>query len=63
MAETKQAATTPVLYRRVYVDIPVESDALLSDKAKEMKVSKKALMERLVLEFVNTQPKPKKGKK
>jgi hypothetical protein len=50
-------------YRRVYLDIPILTDQVLADKAAEMRISKKALVERLILEFVKNPPKVKKGKK
>jgi hypothetical protein len=61
MAETSQA-TLPQ-YRRVYIDIPIVADQILANKANEMRISKKALVEKLILEFASNPPKVKKGKK
>jgi hypothetical protein len=50
-------------YRRVYLDIPILTDQVLANKANEMRISKKALVERLILEFVKNPSKVKKGNK
>jgi hypothetical protein len=61
MAEVQQAAS--LQYRRVYIDIPILTDKILADKANEMRISKKGLVEKLILEFATNPPKVKKGKK
>lgn len=63
MAKSNDSAATPALYRRVYVDLPVSTAELLAGKARELKLSQKALLERLVLEFAGLQDKPKKRNK
>lgn len=61
MAEVEKA---PVLYRRVYVDLPMATAEKLADKARELKMTNKALMEKLVLDFTGAISQSKKrGKK